>query len=44
MSAGLPIIASDIPEWRELIEGGGYGIVVDPYNPENIASGIKKTD
>jgi len=42
MSAGLPIIAPDIPGWKELIEGGEYGIVVNPLDPEDIAAGIRK--
>ncbi len=42
MSAGLPIIAPDIPGWKEVIEDGGYGIVVDPLDPEDIAGGIRK--
>ncbi len=42
MSAGLPIIAPNIPGWKEMIEDGGYGIVVDPQDPEDIAGGIKR--
>ena len=42
MAAGLPILGSDLPGWREKIEEKGYGIVVDPLDPQAIANGIKK--
>jgi glycosyltransferase involved in cell wall biosynthesis len=42
MAAGLPVIASDLPKWREIVCGTGCGLVVDPDEPEALAAAIEK--
>ena len=42
MAAGLPVIASDFPLWRRLMERGGKcGILVNPQDPQAIAQAMQ---
>jgi len=41
MSAGLPVIASNFPLWREIVEGNQCGICVNPQDVSAIAAAIK---
>lgn len=41
MSAGLPVIGSHFPLWKEIIEGNECGICVDPEKPEELAQAMK---
>ena len=41
MSAGLPLIASDFPMWRELVDDFKCGLLVNPKDPRAICEAMK---
>lgn len=42
MGAGLPVVASDFPLWRELVEKERCGVLVeDPTDPQSIAKAMQ---
>lgn len=40
LMAGVPVVASDFPEIRRIIEEFNAGVLIDPHKPEEIARGI----
>ncbi|MEH7384299.1 glycosyltransferase family 4 protein [Bacillus sp. JJ1521] len=40
MSAGVPVIASNFPLWKGIVEGKNCGLCVDPLDPKSIADAI----
>lgn len=41
MAAGLPVIVSDFPLWREIVDNAACGILVDPDKPDQIADAMR---
>lgn len=41
MAAGLPVISSDFPIWREIVEGAKCGILVDPEKTDEITKAMQ---
>jgi len=40
MVSGVPIVATDVGACREVLEGGRYGLLVEPSSPKALAAGI----
>lgn len=42
MAAGIPVIASDFPLWRKIVEDAGCGLLVNPFDTRAIAAAIER--
>jgi glycosyltransferase involved in cell wall biosynthesis len=42
LSAGLPVVCSNFPEFQKIVVNDGVGLAVDPTNPHAIADAINK--
>lgn len=42
MMAGLPMIVSDFPLWRQIVIDNGCGIGVNPNDPSSIAGALRQ--
>jgi glycosyltransferase involved in cell wall biosynthesis len=42
MAAGIPVVATDAPHIRAMVEAAGAGVCVDPTSPTAIASGLRR--
>ena len=41
MAAALPVIASNLPRMKEIVEESKCGLIVNPFRPEEIANALK---
>lgn len=41
MAAGVPVIASDFPYWKSIVEENHCGLTADPLNPQEVAEKIQ---
>ncbi len=42
MSASLPVVASNFPLWKEIVEGNRCGICVNNKEPKEIAEAVNE--
>jgi glycosyltransferase involved in cell wall biosynthesis len=42
MAAGVPAVVSDFPLWREMVEGAGCGLLVDPLDEAAISAACER--
>jgi glycosyltransferase involved in cell wall biosynthesis len=42
MAASVPVIASNYPVWKSLLDGGSLALCIDPTDPAQIAAAMKR--
>jgi glycosyltransferase involved in cell wall biosynthesis len=42
MTAGVPVVASDMPGMRPIVRAAGCGVLVEPRDPQAIAAGLRQ--
>ncbi len=42
LACGLPVLVSDLPDWRAMYVDGGYALPCDPQDPESIARAVRR--
>ena len=42
MASGRPIVASDLPSFREVLTDGRNAVLVEPGNPQALTAGIRR--
>ena len=42
VAAGIPVIVSDFPEYKALVEKYDLGLLIDPENPQEIAAAVNR--
>jgi glycosyltransferase involved in cell wall biosynthesis len=41
LASGLPLLVSDLPDWKQMYVETGYGLACNPDDPESIAAALK---
>ena len=41
LAAGLPLLVSDLPPWREMYVDPGYGLACDPRDADSVAESLR---